>query len=302
MSRIDEALRRMRKAEDEPVSVDDHQPLFQPAWQISEGAAPPPRNGHAAHEAAGVTPAPAVVGPPVRRSGAAVGFASSWRDRLASGAQGHPGLVEQFRRLAAQLHHAQQANGIRSVMVTSAKAGDGKTLTAVNLALVLAESYRGNVLLMDADLRRPSIPSVVDLGEGSGLSEALRAATEQKLALVPLAPTLTLLPAGQPIANSLEALTSPRMKQILDEAVTRFDWVILDAPPVGLTADARLLTQMVDGSLFVVRAGETQYDEVQKAIDALGRDQILGVVLNGVDEGLTGEYYYHAASGAETER
>ncbi len=218
-------------------------------------------------------------------------FASDWRERLAGGPDGNPGLVEQFRRLAATLHQAQRTNGIRSVMVTSASPGDGKTLTAVNLALVLAESYRYNVLLVDADLRRPSIPSVMDLGDGMGLSDALRSVTEQKLALVPITPRLTLLPAGQAIANSIEALTSPRMQQILDEASTRFDWVVLDAPPVGPTADARLLTQMVGGTLFVIHAGQSQYGDVQKAIAALGRDQILGVVLNGVEDQPMNVYY-----------
>ena len=180
-------------------------------------------------------------------------------------------------------------------MVTSASPGDGKTLTAVNLALVLAESYRYNVLLLDADLRRPSIPNVMDIGAGSGLSEALRSPVERKLALVPITPRLTVLPAGQPIANSIEALTSPRMQQILDEAATRFDWVILDAPPVGPATDARLLTQMVGGTLFVIHAGHTQFPDVQKAIDALGRQQILGVVLNGVEPGIPGAYDYYSA-------
>lgn len=180
-------------------------------------------------------------------------------------------------------------------MITSASPGDGKTLTAVNLALVLAESYRYNVLLVDADLRRPSIPSVLDLSQGSGLSEVLRAPTEQKLALVPVTERLTLLPAGQPIANSIEALTSPRMRQILQEASTRFDWVILDAPPVGPTTDARILTQMVNGTLFVIHAGQTQYPDVQMAIDGIGREQILGVVLNGVEQTPSSDYYYYGA-------
>ncbi len=86
------------------------------------------------------------------------GFSSKWRECLASGSEGDPALVEQFRRLAGVLHHAQAANGLRSVMVTSAMPGDGKTLTAINVAFVLAESYRARVLLVDADLRRPSIP------------------------------------------------------------------------------------------------------------------------------------------------
>jgi capsular exopolysaccharide synthesis family protein len=231
---------------------------------------------------------------PAPSSPGAISFSSRWRERLAAGPEADPILTEQFRRLAATLHHAHQNDGLRSVMVTSAAPGDGKTLTAVNLALVLAESYRYNVLLLDADLRRPSIPNVMEGGDLSGLSEALRAPTERKLALVPITPRLTLLPAGTPIANSIEALTSPRMRHILEEAAIKFDWVILDAPPVGPATDARLLTQMVGGTLFVIHAGQTQYPDVQKAIDALGRDQILGVVLNGVDKATSGTHYYAA--------
>jgi protein-tyrosine kinase len=267
------------------------QALFQTAWPITEAV---DAEDPAQPEAARIEPKlrPSVTYPGV------MSFSSAWRERLASPPEGDPGLIEQFRRLAATLHHAQRANGLKSVMVTSASPGDGKTLTAVNLALVLAESYRSRVLLIDADLRRPSIPSVADIGDGSGLGEALRAPTEQKLALVPITSRLTLLPAGQPIANSIEALTSPRMRQILDEAATRFDWVILDAPPVGPTADARLLTQMVGGTLFVIRAERTQCGDVQKAIESLGRDQILGVVLNGVSAQPLEGYYGHAPAAA----
>jgi capsular exopolysaccharide synthesis family protein len=261
----------------EEMPSDKSQHQFLPAWTV------------------GNAPVGEVAAHPVKRKtrdGAGlVRFSSKWNERLA-GSNGDPALVEQFRRLAATLHHAHLNNGLRSVMVTSALSGDGKTLTSVNLALVLAESYRYNVLLIDADLRRPSIASVVELGEGSGLSEALRSATEQKLALVSVTPRLTLLPAGQPIANSIEALTSPRMRQILQEADRRFDWVILDAPPVGPTADARILTQMVGGTLLVIHAAKTPYPDVQKAVDAVGREQILGVVLNGVEATASDGYYY----------
>ena len=288
MSRIDEALKRT-KAEISPDTPASSQ-VFKAAWTVT-GAEDRPSTGTRLEHA------PVVLGP---AEGAVpsigmVRFSSQWRERLAAGPGSDVGLTEQFRRLAATLHHAHQANGLHDVMLTSASPGEGKTLTAVNLALVLAESYRYRVLLVDADLRRPSIPNVTDLGEGCGLSEALTATTEQKLALVPITARLTLLPAGRAIANSIEALTSPRMRQILDEAATRFDWVILDAPPVGPTTDARLLAQMVGGTLFVIHAGQTQHPDVQKAIDAIGREQILGVVLNGVEDSGVESYDYGAA-------
>jgi capsular exopolysaccharide synthesis family protein len=285
VSRIDQALQRAKLESGSAPAVSD-QSSFQPAWhRETEPASEPVPEDRMGWLAVDAHRAP--------ETHAVVSFSSEWRERLASAPGGHPALIEQFRRLAATLHHAQSANGLRSVMITSAMPGDGKTLTAVNLALVLAESYRARVLLVDADLRRPSIPSVVDLGEGGGLSEALVAQTEQKLALVALTPRLTLLPAGQPIANSIDALTSPRMRQILDEAKTRYEWVILDAPPVGPTADAGLLTDMVDGTLFVIHAGQTQYADIQKGIDVIGRDHILGVVLNGTELQPFEGYYGH---------
>jgi protein-tyrosine kinase len=293
VGRIDEALRRSGSAGPEPSHGGDS--VFRSAWPVSDGFTRP--EGFTREEAASVKTAvlPAEIAIATAQPQTPVrGFASEWRERLASGPQANPLLLEQFRRLAATLYHAQATNGLRSIMVTSASPSDGKTMTAVNLALVLSESYRRRVLLIDADLRRPSIPNVTDLTDAVGLSETLRAQTEQKLALVPVTPTLTLLPAGQPIADPISALTSPRMRRILDEAAARFDWVILDAPPIGPVADASLLAEMVDGTLFVLRAGRTQYPAVKKAIDSLGRDRLLGVVLNGADQSLaiTYEPYY----------
>lgn len=287
MSRIDEAIRRMKATGDPEHSKVTGQEPFMPAWSVSEK-----RSGEGPRPAAFLEPAVNDIGVLDTGQDCRLRISSAWRERLAIEPDGDPVLVEQFRRLAATLHQAHQTQGLRSVMVTSASPGDGKTLTAINLALVLAESYRYRVLLVDADLRRPSIANVVDLADGTGLSEALRAAMPQKLALAQLTPRLTLLPAGGPTMNSIEALVSPRMQQILDEAMAKFDWVVLDAPPVGPTADARLLSQLAGGTLFVIRAGKSQQPEVTQAIDVVGRDQILGVVLNDVESKPDEGYYY----------
>jgi len=307
-----EALRRIKNENTAGETIEARQQLFVPAWEVVEevegvdaaeakegdGRAAAARADAAArrqdvarHELlARPDDVQAVAAVPATGS---ISLGSRWKERLAAGPDANPGLIEQFRRLAATLHHAHQANNLRSVMITSASPGDGKTLTAINLALVLAESYRYSVLLVDADLRRPSIPNVMDIGVGSGLSESLGSQNERKLALVPITPRLTLLPAGHAIANSIEALTSPRMAQILEEATSRFSWVILDAPPVGAATDARLLSQMVGGTLFVIHAGQSQYPDVQRAIDALGREHILGVVLNAVEDAPEASYYYY---------
>jgi capsular exopolysaccharide synthesis family protein len=273
MSRIDEALRRQDR-EGMPAAVPG-QSAFKPAWPAA--GRDRADHAHGSHAVPHSSP---------------VGFSDKWGARLVNSPDADPGLIEQFRRLAGTLHKARRLNGLRSVMVTSATSGDGKTLTAVNLALVLSASFNSEVLLIDADLRRPSIPSVVDFSHDAGLSEALSAKSEQKLALVRIAPRLTLIPAGQPLSNSIGAVTSPRMQRIIEEATERYDWVILDAPPVGLTTDARLLAEFVGGTLFVVRARQTQHRMVSEAIAALGREQILGVVLNGIEQSGDEPQYY----------
>ena len=285
VSRVTDALRRAIGDTAIPATA-PAQTAFEPAWRVAAVDDEQRRSRPPALARTGATnKAPHGLG----------AFAAAWGERLATGPAGNPALIEQFRRLAGVVHQAQQTSHLRSVMVTSATAGEGKTLTAVNLALVLAESYRCQVLLVDADLRNPSIPDVLGRGHHPGLGEALQAPTDQPLAPLAITSRLMLLPAGRALTNSLEALTSPRMRQILDEAEERFDCVILDAPPVGPTADAHLLTKMAGGTVFVVHAGRTPYASVTKALDAVGRDQLLGLVLNGVDPSLLDSSYYRAA-------
>jgi protein-tyrosine kinase len=290
VSRIDEAFRRLEKEKNTGNWGRNAQAAFVPAWTIEDDSVPTPQAVEPPVIEEVTTPS--VRPAPLLTMGTRVPsllFSGSTREVLAT-PDGSPVLVEQFRRLAATLHHAQAANGIRRLMISSASAEDGKTLTTMNLALVLSQSYRRRVLVIDADLRRPSIGNLVNLTGASGLSEGLKSKVEQKLAVVELTPTLSILPAGQPDPDPIVGLSSPRMRRILEEGATRFDWVILDAPPVGPVADASLLAEMVDGVLFVVRAGRTQYPVVQKAIDALGRERILGVVMNAVER--TPEAYH----------
>jgi len=187
---------------------------------------------------------------------------------------------EQYRRLAATLHHGQASNGLKVVMIASAVAGEGKTLTASNLALTLSESYQRNVLLVDADLRKPSIHTVFKVKGSPGLGEGLMSVEDRKLPLHVISPRLTVLPAGTPSSDPMAGLTSTRMRYLIDEAREAFDWVIIDTPPVGLLTDANLLAAMVDGIILVVKAGSTPYGLVRRAVDAIGAPRVLGVVLN----------------------
>jgi capsular exopolysaccharide synthesis family protein len=239
--------------------------------------------------------------------GLAAGETSERLDRFGPDANGKivvmadvpPVAIEQYRRLAASLHHAQFERQMKVLMITSASPGEGKTLTATNLALTLSESYRRKVLLIDADLRRPSLHHVFKLPNVLGLSDALKSETDQRLPVIQVSPNLTVLPAGRPDPDPMGGLTSDRMRRIVQEAAARFDWVIVDTPPVGFLSDANLLVAMVDAALFVVRAGKSPYRLIQRALDAIGRNAILGVVLNAVDENVdVAGYSYYGYYGA----
>jgi capsular exopolysaccharide synthesis family protein len=204
-----------------------------------------------------------------------------------------PVALEQYRRLAAALHDAQVENDLRTVMVTSALPREGKTLTVVNLGVTLSESYGRRVLLIDADLRWPSLHEVLGLANDTGLTEALLEARSE-IRPVEISPRLSVLPAGQAGAQPLAGLTSERMGAILDECETRFDWVLLDTPPVGLLPDARLLARLIRAVVLVIGAGSTPASVVERAVAQLGSDSIVGAVLNGVDERMIPDADYYA--------
>ena len=191
-----------------------------------------------------------------------------------------PTSREQYRRLAATLHHAQEANGLKVILIASAVAGEGKTLTASNLALTLSESYQRSVLLIDADLRRPSLSTVFRIDRRSGLSEGLSSFEERRMPVLQLSKNLSVLVAGKASPDPMASLTSERMRRLITEARESFDWVIIDTPPIGLLPDANLLGSMADGSVLVVKADSTPYPMVTRAIASLGPDRVLGVVLN----------------------
>jgi protein-tyrosine kinase len=204
---------------------------------------------------------------------------------------------EQYRRLAAVLHDAQSTTRLQVVMVASAVAGEGKTLTAANLALTFSESYQKRVLLIDGDLRRPTLHSVFRLETTSGLADGLASTSDTKVMVRQVSTRLAVLPAGRPSSDPMAGLTSDRMKQLLDEARQSFDWVILDTPPVMLLPDAHLMTSMVDGAVLVVRAGSTPFELVRRAVEALGRSRIVGTVLNRAEPSSQQDHYQYYGYG-----
>jgi protein-tyrosine kinase len=203
----------------------------------------------------------------------------------------HPALVaaiapqsaaaERYRGIRARLTLHEDAGPARSILITSPAAGDGKSITAANLALTMAQEFQKNVLLVDADLRGSSIHELFGIERGPGLAELLagEATLEDVLVYLP-AHRLTLLPAGATPPFPAELLGSTAMRRVMDTLRHRFDRVLLDAPAVVPLADARTVASMVDGVMVVVRAGLTQRPALDGALVALDADKVLGVVLN----------------------
>jgi len=183
-----------------------------------------------------------------------------------------------YFRLAAQLHQLQQTRKLTTVMIASALPGEGKSLTAAILARALSEAYGKRVVLIDADLRRPSIHSLFGLPCSPGLNDCLTG--HMPVRPVRLSNTLCVVPAGSPESNPLERMSSSAMRDMLSEQAQRSDWVVIDVPPLAACPDAGLLATLVDGVVVVVRAGKTPLAAVESTIAAIGRERIVGVVLN----------------------
>ena len=211
-------------------------------------------------------------------------FSPALLEKLVIGASVDQGALEQYRRLAGVLHLAQSeraAERPKIVMVSSALSSEGKTLTCVNLALTLSESYHRSVLLVDGDLRRPWLHEVFQVPNVGGLNDSLTSA-EGKIPVRQISERLSLLTAGRPTADPMRVLASVRMENVLKQARSRYDWVLLDTPPVTLLTDASLLASKADLVVMVVQAEKTSFEVVQRAVDAVGRERVIGIVLNRI--------------------
>jgi protein-tyrosine kinase len=199
--------------------------------------------------------------------------------------------AEQFRLLRTRLETRDATRRTQLLLITSPRLGDGKTTTSANLALTMAREFQHKVVLVEADLRRPSLASRFGIQSERGLVDVLVGALplEEALVTVP-GHQLVLLPAGAEAARSTELLASTMMQRVLETLRARYDRIIVDTPPVAL-ADTHVLARLADGVLVVVRAGVTPRPALERALASIERERLLGIVLNEVDE-TPGEYSY----------
>jgi len=201
--------------------------------------------------------------------------------------------AESYRKVWTNLTLGRPDGASSTVLITSPGSGDGKSLTAANLAIVTAQAGH-STLLIDGDLRRPRLHEIFDISRAPGLIEALQNDLEDHSMKRPLVDNLSVLPAGTEIENPAEVLGSSRFSDFLSQAQQYFDHVIVDTSPVLATADGPLLSSLCDTTLCVVRAGTTTEDELEDTFDILHDvgANVAGVVFNGFDLSMAYGYKY----------
>jgi protein-tyrosine kinase len=194
----------------------------------------------------------------------------------------HETPAEEFRTLRTRLNHLQSLQPLHTVVVTSPSPAEGKTFTAVNLALAESHLPDRQILLADFDLRRPLVHNLFQIDRAPGLTEFLQGDVPLSAALRKIAGmNLYLLPAGTPVKNPLELLNSRNARLLFEQLPRVFEWCIFDSPPLLFSADANLLSTMADGTILVVKIGATTFDNVTRALQSLCENNVLGIVANG---------------------
>ena len=203
--------------------------------------------------------------------------------------------IEAYRVLRTRILHRTPGDGGATVMITSALSGEGKTVTAVNLALTFAKAFSQTALLVDADLKRQQVHQVMGFESDKGLGDYLQDGCDvSELIVWPGIEKLTVISGGKRIEESSELLGSPGMRTLVEGMKSRYDdrYIFFDVPPVLAGADAISFAPLVDHILFVVQAEKSSMANVTKALGMLPKEKVLGIVLNRQANADATKYYY----------
>lgn len=202
--------------------------------------------------------------------------------------------AESYRTLRTNIQYSSFDKEYKVIMVTSSEPGEGKSTTAGNLALCLAQGEK-KVILVDCDLRKPSLHKKFKISNIVGLSDVMIGKEELVTAMHRYNNNLVILTSGKIPPNPSEMLSSKAMTTLLDALKQNFDYIILDTPPVQAVTDSQILATKADGTILVVRAERTKKDSVQSAINLLKKvnADVIGTVLNGLDNSRNKYYYYY---------
>lgn len=205
--------------------------------------------------------------------------------------------AESYRTLRTNIQYSSFDKEYKIIMVTSSEPGEGKSTIAGNLALSFAQDGK-RVLLIDCDLRKPSLHKKFKISNLVGLSDVLIGKEDLKTALHRYNENLVVLTSGKLPPNPSEMLSSKAMSNLLKELKNVFDYIILDTPPVQAVTDSQILSTKADGTILVIRAEKTKKDSVQNALGLLKKvnANIIGTVLNGIESSRNKYYYYYGES------
>ena len=213
----------------------------------------------------------------------------------------HSPVAEEYRKLKSVLvsmtHHDTFRN---TLLVTSSVSGEGKSVTALNLAISMAQEFDHTVLLVDADLRKPSLHGYFGIEPEIGLADCLQDGVDLGDALIKTGiGKLTLLPSGKPVRNPAELFSAQRMKELVQEMKHRYPdrYIIIDTPPVLLFAETLSLSHLVDGVIFLVREGMATVQNINEALATLKGALVLGMVYNDVSQETSDNRYRYGNYG-----
>jgi capsular exopolysaccharide synthesis family protein len=211
--------------------------------------------------------------------------------RLVSVGQQESLGAEKFRFLAVRLRQLRQTRPLKKVLITSTIPQEGKSTVAANLACTLARRKQHKTLLLEGDLRRPTVADKFGLGKVPGLSEWLRGESEAMNIYRLEALGLWVLPAGSAPENPLELMQAGKLAPLMDQLTAWFDWIIIDSPPVLPLADTSIWARLSDGILLVTRKSITEKQQLQRGLDALERSKLLGALVNSSTDTNHSDYY-----------
>jgi protein-tyrosine kinase len=209
--------------------------------------------------------------------------------------------TEQFRTLRSRLYQLRANQALRTLLITSSLPGEGKTFVASNLAQAIVRQPDRRALIIDADLRLPRLHLLLGAPAAPGLTDYLSGAADE-MAIIQHGQeeNLWFIPSGKAVTNPSELLSNGRLKPLLDCVKPVFDWVIVDAPPCLAISDASVLADLCDGVLLVLRAASTPAATAQRACQELQGRNVVGVVMNALEDSpdyAASPYYYYGASG-----
>ena len=216
------------------------------------------------------------------------------QNRLVCVTDNESAAAEAFRLLGVRLRDLRRQKPLRKVLITSTIPQEGKSMVSANLACTLSLKVPEKTLLVEGDLRRPSLSEVFGIERVPGLNEWLQGERTLADSIYHLEGAGTwILPAGNSPSNPLELLQSGKLPELMEQLTRRFDWVIIDSPPILPLADTSVWMRQVDGVLLVAREGDTEKRQLQRGLEAIDSKKLIGAVMNGSTNPANNSYYYY---------